>query len=454
MSKQPPGTPGIVSGLRLFPAAAALACLVALLACVLPAPAQRLTPISYNLNRPAAASSAGITPASFIDDIPPGFQPETSKSETSNIETSNIGTSNIGTSNTELSNTELSNTEPPRASSPRSEASAQPPSPLPEDPSALLARPVTPDAKLQSEAERNTACETGRLHGKPCRVSWGRLLAQSFLFLSAQHGGNILMDHDTRLELHSGNFWGQYVYCVEHYRWSRWKDDDPFGVDYLGHPMMGAVSSSMYEQNDPKQRALSYENTQRYWMGRLRAMAFSAAYSAQWKVGPASEASIGNTGINYYYSARIGRTTNETGMQDFFVTPIGGLAWNVGEDAIDRFFLRPLRQRTRNKWILFAASLTTPGKSAANVSRFRATYYRDQDLAALDLDHHTTNPDHPTTDPDLHTTDPDHPTTDPDHPAPDPDHPATVPAARSSRGPLAVIPEGDLLLSVTDLAGN
>jgi hypothetical protein len=238
----------------------------------------------------------------------------------------------------------------------------------------------TTQSKLQSEFQRNTQCETGVLRGKPCRVSWWRVLSQSFFFLSAQHLGNIAMDSDTRDALTHGSFWGDYAYCVEHYRWSRWKDDDPFGVDYIGHPMMGAVTSSIYEQNDPKQRALMYENSRRYWMGRLRAMAYSAAYSAQWKIGPLSEASIGNTGINTYYRPDIGRYTNETGMQDFFITPIGGLAWNVGEDAIDRYILSRIRHSTRNKWILLASSLSTPGKSAANVTRFRAPYYRDYDL--------------------------------------------------------------------------
>jgi hypothetical protein len=244
----------------------------------------------------------------------------------------------------------------------------------------VIAAPRAKDLKLQSEFQRNTDCENGTLHGKPCRVSWWRVLSQSFFFLSTQHLGNIAMDHDTRDALEHGSFWGDYVTCVKNYRWWRWKDDDPFFVDYIGHPMMGAVTSSIYEQNDPKQRALMYENTRRYWMGRLRAMAYSAAYSAQWKVGPLSEASIGNSGLFYYTRARDGVWTNETGMQDFFITPIGGLAWNVGEDALDRFVLKRIRHATRNKWLLFTSSLMTPGKSAANVTRFRATYYRDLDL--------------------------------------------------------------------------
>ena len=248
------------------------------------------------------------------------------------------------------------------------------------DASAVVSVPSTKQLKMQSEFQRNTDCETGMLHGKPCRVSWWRVLSQSFFFLSTQHLGNIAMDHDTRDALVHGSFWGDYAYCVEHYRWWRWKDDDPFFVDYVGHPMMGAVTNSIYEQNDPKQRALMFENTHRYWMGRLRATAYSAAYSAQWKVGPLSEASIGNSGLFYYVRARDGVWTNETGMQDFFITPIGGLAWNVGEDAIDRFILQRVRHATRNKWLLLASSMATPGKSAANITRFRAPYYRDYDL--------------------------------------------------------------------------
>lgn len=236
------------------------------------------------------------------------------------------------------------------------------------------------------DAARNQACGTGQLRGKPCRVSWPRVLGSSLLFLGSQHGGNIWMDRDTRRQLTMGHFWANYAYCVEHYRWSRWKDDDPFGVDYIGHPMMGSLTNSIYEQNDPKQRALSFENTHRYWMGRLRATAYSAAYSAQWKIGPASEASVGNTGIGYYVRLRDGLYTNETGMQDFFITPVGGLLWNIGEDLIDRhLFSRVLRAHPGNRVLLFTASLMTPTRSAANLARFRAPYYRDK-AAPLNID--------------------------------------------------------------------
>ena len=146
---------------------------------------------------------------------------------------------------------------------------------------------------------------------------------------------------------------------------------------------MGAITNSVYEQNDPKQRALQFENTHRYWMGRLRATAYSAAYSAQWKIGPLSESSIGNIGINTYYSDKLGRYTNETGMIDFFVTPVGGLLWNVGEDYIDKKIFNRVAKNVHNPLVLIAASIMTPCKAGANILRFRAPYYRDRDAQSV-----------------------------------------------------------------------
>ena len=38
-------------------------------------------------------------------------------------------------------------------------------------------------------------------------------------------------------------------------------------------------------------------------------------------------------------------------MQDFFITQIGGLAWNVGEDAIERFILSRVRPRDEKQMV-------------------------------------------------------------------------------------------------------
>jgi hypothetical protein len=234
--------------------------------------------------------------------------------------------------------------------------------------------------KVERELTREQlteGCETGKIRGNPCKVNWLPILWQSFEWLTAQHSGNILLDSETRHDLTANPYWSTYVYCVEHYRWYQWSDDTTFIVHDVGHPMMGAIVSSIFEQNDPKARALVYENTGNYWRSRLKAMAYSAVYSAQWKVGPVSEASIGNSGRNTYYVPHLGRTTNETGFQDFVITPVYGFGWNVGEDAIDRYIMPKVHAHVKNRFYLTTLFWMTPCKSAANVLRWKPTYYRD-----------------------------------------------------------------------------
>jgi hypothetical protein len=236
---------------------------------------------------------------------------------------------------------------------------------------------VMPVDREMAREQLNEGCETGRIRGKACKVHWLPILWQSFEWLTAQHSGNILMDTETRHDLTANPYWSTYVLCVKNYRWYQWSDDTPFIVHNIGHPMMGAITSSIFEQNDPKARALVYENNGNYWRSRLKAMAWSAVYSAQWKVGPVSEASIGNSGRNTYYVAALGRTTNETGFQDFVITPVYGFGWNVGEDAIDRYIMPKIHAHVKNRFYLTTLFWMTPCKSAANVLRWKPMYYRD-----------------------------------------------------------------------------
>ena len=239
---------------------------------------------------------------------------------------------------------------------------------------AVKAPPVD---RERAREELTEGCETGRIRGKECKVHWLPILWQSFEWLTAQHSGNILMDSDTRNDLTTHPYWATYVISVENYRWYQWTDDTPFIVHDIGHPMMGAIVSSIFEQNDPKARALVFENSGNYWRSRLKAMAYSAVYSAQWKVGPVSEASIGNSGWATYYVPRLGRTTNETGFQDFVITPVYGFGWNVGEDAIDRYIMPHVHAHVKNRFYLTTLFWMTPCKAAANVLRWKPTYYRD-----------------------------------------------------------------------------
>jgi hypothetical protein len=53
---------------------------------------------------------------------------------------------------------------------------------------------------------------------------------------------------------------------------------------------MGSIRNWMWIQNDGKGKTLEQGNNWPYYRSRLRAMAFSTAYSFQWKLGPFGEA--------------------------------------------------------------------------------------------------------------------------------------------------------------------
>jgi hypothetical protein len=241
----------------------------------------------------------------------------------------------------------------------------------------------TPDRKLTT-AELDTACQSGVLHGKPCRVSWLPILWESLESTTIENVGNIALDSDTRDALTHNPYWGTYAKCVHQFRYRQWRDDDDFVVDYIGHGMQGGIVASIFEQHDPHGRGLVYVNNGNYWRSRLKAMAWITVYEIQWKIGPAGEASVGNSGLNTYFTPRVkGRSTNETGFQDFVDTPIVGFWWNVGEDAMDRFVMPHIWARTHNKLLLSLLLPLTPCKAAANILRYKPLYYRDFPLTPL-----------------------------------------------------------------------
>jgi hypothetical protein len=247
-------------------------------------------------------------------------------------------------------------------------------------PSAEVQAPAAKLTKLELDA----ACQSGALRGKPCRANWGPILWEALEGTAAENTGNIALDTETRNDLIGHPYWATYIKCVHQFRYRQWRDDDDFMVDYVGHGMQGAIVASSFEQHDPTGRGLVYINNGNYWRSRLKAMAWITVYEVQWKIGPAGESSIGNSGLNTYFTPRVqGRSTNETGFQDLFDTPVVGFWWNVAEDAIDRFLMPHIWSRTHNKLILTALLPLTPCKDAANILRFKPAYYRDFPITPL-----------------------------------------------------------------------
>jgi hypothetical protein len=220
-------------------------------------------------------------------------------------------------------------------------------------------------------------CLAGELSRKTCKFHWRDALLEEFFHLSTEQAWNVATNSHIRDNMRQGHFFDYWIDAVERFRFSRWKDDNDFLDDYIGHGMMGAISADIYIQNDPRSMTLVFDNSKAYWKSRLRALAWAAAYSLQWKLGPLSEASIGYQGISYYYDKDGRLWTNGTGFETLVTTPVVGVIWSVGEDNIDKHLITRLERKSENRAWLFTISFLTPCRSFANLMRFKAPWYRD-----------------------------------------------------------------------------
>jgi hypothetical protein len=96
-------------------------------------------------------------------------------------------------------------------------------------------------------------------------------------------------------------------------------------------------------------------------------MAYSAVWHTQWKIGPASEASIGNVMLHA-----------SPGFICLVDTPTLGFVVMLAEDVADRYVITGLENRTTNRaLIILARSFLNPGRTFANIMAFRVPWVRD-----------------------------------------------------------------------------
>lgn len=197
------------------------------------------------------------------------------------------------------------------------------------------------------------------------QVNWAGLFKNSGLFLGIQHAYRLGSERGTRNGL-KGPFFSNYAEALGNLH--GWADGDEFYVNYVGHPMQGAVSALIFVQNDiPRYRNSEFGRNRDYWRGRLRASAFSAAYSIQFEIGPASEASIG--AVQRKYPAY--------GFVDHVITTTVGMGWMIAEDALDRYVIRKFESRFRNPAArLLVRSWLNPSRSFANMINLDAPWHR------------------------------------------------------------------------------
>lgn len=199
----------------------------------------------------------------------------------------------------------------------------------------------------------------------PPKFHWKPALEQSAFFLGLQHGWRFSQSK-TRNNL-GGDFFDAWATSI-HNIGRGWGDGDNIVTNYFGHPIQGGVTGYIQIQNDPNGARQQIGLSGDYWRSRLKAMAWAAAYSTQFEIGPISEATIGH----------VGRDRRTQGMVDLVTTPTAGLGFILGEDLIDRHIIQPW-ERTHTNPILGALlrSLLNPDRTMANLTRLKAPWHRD-----------------------------------------------------------------------------
>lgn len=229
--------------------------------------------------------------------------------------------------------------------------------------SVVEAKPPDPKVERAIRPDRVSAQSTAS-------VDWKALTNQSLLFLGVKHAFRWATEPGTR-EMR-GPFFSQFYNSINSLH--GWGDGDPFYVNYVGHPMQGAVAGYIWAQNDGAYRTVEFGKNRHYWRSRLRATAFSWAYSAQFEIGPISEASIG------YIQSK----PPAQGFVDHVATPTLGFAWMVAEDAIDKYLIRRFEDRFENPWArLLVRGGLNPARGFANLMALRVPWYRDNRAGVL-----------------------------------------------------------------------
>ncbi len=196
-------------------------------------------------------------------------------------------------------------------------------------------------------------------------VDWLHLTADSLAFLAVSHTFRYASEGTTRRQFDKPFFPGYFASVTNLHGWA---DGDPFMVNYVGHPMEGAVAGFIWQHNDRAYRTVEFGRNRRYWKERLRGMAFAYVYSVQFEIGPLSEASIGH--IQSFYP--------QVGFVDHVITPTVGTGWAIAEDAVDRKLIQPLEARVPNPFVrLFARGVLNPSRSFANVMTGNLPWHRE-----------------------------------------------------------------------------
>lgn len=249
---------------------------------------------------------------------------------------------------------------------------------------SLFNLPLNPDSPLNADSPVNaptalpsrTDSRRGGLSDalrpvEPARkepgIQWRQAILESWMYTGIMHTFNIASEPGTRDTL-NGHWFRNYTDSVSELR--GWSDSDTFMAPYVGHPLEGSIFGYILRQNDPKYANVQYGDGRDYYISLLRSMAYSAVWHTQWKIGPVSEASIGNVMLHA-----------SPGFITLVDTPTLGTVTMFAEDAADRYWVMELENHTTNRAvIILARSFLNPGRTFANLMAFKCPWVRETRL--------------------------------------------------------------------------
>jgi hypothetical protein len=278
-----------------------------------------------------------------------------------------VGIPSLSSSSDQLFSTSVDVTDSP-APDP-----ATPPAATPTAPTSSSAGEATPPA---ADLARTSTLAIQPIEGPHAdtRIRWKPALQEALLSTAIMHTFNLWTEAGTR-DAMTGPWLRDYFQSVSELR--GWSDSDRFMAPYVGHPIQGSIFGYVLRQNDPKYRDVQWGDGRDYFISVLRSMAYSAVWHTQWKIGPVSEASIGNVMLHA-----------SPGFITLVDTPTLGAITMIGEDALDRYLIMGLENRTAiGPLIVLVRCFLNPGRSFAKVMAFKLPWERDTRIGLFGENH-------------------------------------------------------------------
>jgi len=143
---------------------------------------------------------------------------------------------------------------------------------------------------------------------------------------------------------------------------NNWSDGNKWVTNYIAHPMGGAVYGFIYRGNSKYRDLLPGDKG--YTAGFFKSMAWAAVASLNHEIGPISEASFGNIGLE---------DPDQQAWVDPVITPTLGAVWMVFEDVIKQHVLSKIHGRTTHAVL---HCFMNPSRTMANIFQGRLPWKR------------------------------------------------------------------------------